>query len=210
VAKNCPKTIGTTDPKSFLFPPPVAAAILLKYRVKTFDYSISTVTLLAGCPPAVSTTFVMPAPIKLREITFGKVSFLPAIVNSDHAAVLTVDVISPLLQEIHLAMEQHANCKPSDSDYQPHAIVAHIKPKAVKKYVGNKLLAGRRMEVSTLSIRPKAGEPEFVQLIDAPASWKEDNYNYNWRGDEVKSPQRKRAKSSSSRTGASRRPRGDH
>ena len=42
------------------------------------------------------------------EITFGKVSFLPAIVNSDHAAVLTVDVIGPLFQEIHLAVEQHA------------------------------------------------------------------------------------------------------
>jgi 2'-5' RNA ligase len=134
------------------------------------------------------------------EITFGRVSFFPASVNSDNAAVLKVDVISPLLEEINLAMEQHANCRPSDSDYQPHAIVAYVKPKAVKKYVGNKLLAGRRMEVSALSIRPKGGEPEFVQLIDAPAPWKQDDYN--WPGDEVKPPQRKRAKSSPSRTGA--------
>jgi len=142
------------------------------------------------------------------EITFGRVNFFPASVNSDHAAVLKVDVISPLLQEIHLAMEQHANCKPSDSNYQPHAIVAYVKPKAVKKYVGNKLLAGRRMQVSAFSIRPKDGEPEFVQLIDAPAPWKEDDYN--WPGDEVKPPQRKRAKSPPSRTGAKKRPRGGH
>jgi 2'-5' RNA ligase len=141
-------------------------------------------------------------------ITFGRVSFFPTSVNSDNAAVLKVDVISPLLAEINLAMEQHANCKPSDSDYQPHAIVGYLKPKAVKKYVGNKLLAGRRMEVSTLSIRPKDGEPEFVHLMDAPASWKE--HDCNWPGDEVKPPQRRRAKSSPSRTGAKKRPRGGH
>ena len=64
------------------------------------------------------------------------------------------------------------------------------------------------MEVSTLSIRPKDGEPEFVQLIDAPAPWKEDDYN--WPGDEVKPPRRKRAKSSLSRPGARKRPRGGH
>ena len=78
------------------------------------------------------------------EITFDRVSFFPASVNSANAAVLKVDVISPLLQEIHLAMEQHPNCKPSDSDYQPQAIVAYVKPKAVKKYVGNELLAAGR------------------------------------------------------------------
>jgi hypothetical protein len=142
------------------------------------------------------------------EITFGRVSFFPASVNRANAAVLKVDVISPLLQEIHLAMEQHANCKPADSDYQPHAIVAYVKTKAVKKYVGNERLAGRRMEVSTLSIRRKDGEPEFVQLIDAPAPWKEDDYN--WPGDEIKPPRRKRAKSSLSRPGARKRPRGGH
>jgi hypothetical protein len=38
------------------------------------------------------------------------VSFFPASVNSDNAAVLKVDVISPALEEINLAMEQHANC----------------------------------------------------------------------------------------------------
>jgi hypothetical protein len=159
------------------------------------------------------------------EITFGKVSFFPASVNSDNAAVLKVDVISPALEEINLAMEQHANCTPADSDYQPHAIVANLKPKAVKKYIGNDLLAGQTMEVSTLSIWPQDGEPEFVPLIDAPAPWKEDDYN--WPGDEVKPPQRKRAKSSPSRTGvkppqgkraksspsrtgAKKRPRGGH
>ena len=143
------------------------------------------------------------------EITFGELGFFLANVNSDHAAVLNVNVISPLLQGIHLAMEQHATCTPTDSDYRPHVIVAYVKPKAVKKYVGNKLLAGRRMEVSTLSIRPKGGKPEFVQLIDAPAPWKEDDYN--WPGDEVKPPRRKRAKSSLSRPGATRkRPRGGH
>jgi hypothetical protein len=94
------------------------------------------------------------------DITFGPVSFFPASVNTHNAAVLKVNVISPLLEEIHLAMEQHATCGPSDSDYQPHAVVAYVKPKAVKKYVGNKLLAGRRMEVSTLSIRSTDGEPE--------------------------------------------------
>jgi hypothetical protein len=129
-------------------------------------------------------------------------------VTSDHAAVLKVNVISPLLQEIHLAMEQHANCRSSDSDYQPHAIVAYVKPKAVKKYVGNKLLAGRRMQVSTFSIRPHDGEPEFVQLIDAPASWKEDDYN--WPGEEVNPPRRKRAKASPSRTSTKKGPRGGH
>ena len=116
------------------------------------------------------------------EITFGELGFFLANVNSDHAAVLNVNVISPLLQGIHLAMEQHATCTPTDSDYRPHVIVAYVKPKAVKKYVGNKLLAGRRMEVSTLSIRPKGGKPEFVQLIDAPSSWKEDGYNWPGRG----------------------------
>src|ERR1017187_9093147 len=82
------------------------------------------------------------------EITFGRVSFFPASVNSANAAVLKVDVISPLLQEIHLAMEQHANCKPSDSDYQPQAIVAYVKPKAVKKYVGNETLPPPRLQGS--------------------------------------------------------------
>jgi hypothetical protein len=72
--------------------------------------------------------------------------------------------------------------------------VAYLKPKAVKKYVGNKLLEGRTMEVSTLSIRRKDGETEFVKLIDAPASWKEEDYN--WPGDKVKPSKRKRAKSS--------------
>ena len=142
------------------------------------------------------------------EITFGRVSFLPASVNSDDAAVLKVDVISPVLEEINIAMEQHVNCKPLDSDYQPHAIVACVKPKAVKKYLGSKLLAGRRMEVSALSIRQKDREPEFVQLIGAPAPWKEDGYN--WPGDEVKPPRPKRVKSSPSRTGAKKRPRGGY
>lgn len=139
------------------------------------------------------------------KITFGTVSIFPASVNSHNAAVLKVDVIGPVLKEINLAMEQHATCKPADFDYQPHAIVAYLKPKAIRKYVGNKLLEGRTMEVSTLSIRPKDGETEFVQLIDAPAPWKEEAYN--WPGDDVKSPQRKRARSSPSCPDDGKRPR---
>ena len=135
------------------------------------------------------------------EIKFGAVNFFPASVSSGKAAVLKVEVISGVLEEINAAMEQHANCKPADSDYQPHAIVAYVKPKAVKKYVGNKLLAGRTMEVPTLSIRPKGGKLEFVQLIDAPAPWKEQD-------DEAKPPQRKRTKSHPSRAVAKKRPRG--
>jgi hypothetical protein len=142
------------------------------------------------------------------EITFGKVGFFPASAKSENAAVLKVDVISPVLEEINIAMEQHANCAPADSNYLPHAIVAYVKPKAVKKYVGKNLLAGRTMEVSALSIRPKDGKPKFVQLVGAPAPWKEDDYR--WPGDEVKPPQRKRAKSSLSRGGAKKRPRGGH
>jgi len=107
------------------------------------------------------------------EITFGTVNVFPASVHSENAAVLKVDVIGPVLEEINLALEQHAPCKQAAFDRQPHAIVAYLKPKAVKKYVGNKLLEGRTMEVSTLSIRPEDGEAEFVQLIDGPAQGKE-------------------------------------
>lgn len=142
------------------------------------------------------------------EIAFGEVSFFAASANSGRAAVLKVDVIGPVLEEINAAMEQHADCKPARSGYQPHAIVAYVKPKAVKKYAGKKLLAGRTMEVSALSIRTRNGKPEFVQLIGAPAPWKEDDYN--WPGDEVKPPRRKRAKSSPPRTAAKKRPRGGH
>jgi hypothetical protein len=139
------------------------------------------------------------------EITFGEVGFLPASVKNPKAVLLKVDVISGLLEGIHVAMEQHAICREeADFDYQPHAVVAYVKPRAVKKYVGNKLLVGRRIEVSTMSIRLKGGESEFVQLIDAPAPWKE--YDYIWPGDEVKPPQRRRPKSSPSRTGTEKRP----
>jgi len=139
------------------------------------------------------------------EITFGRVRSFPADVDSDHAAVLKVDVISPALEEINLAMEQHAVCRPQDAAYQPRAILAYVKPKAVKKYVGNKLLAGRTMEASTLSIRPKDGEAEFVKLIDAPAPWKEEDYT--WPGDKVEPTLRKRAKASPSSADAEKRPR---
>ena len=116
-------------------------------------------------------------------------------------------MISPTPKRSTLRCDQHANCAPSDSDYQPHAIVAYVKPQAVKRYVGNELLAGRRWEVSTLSIRPKDGEPELVQLIDAPAPWKA--VDYNRPGDEIKPRPRKRAKSSLSRPSARKRPRGE-
>jgi hypothetical protein len=47
---------------------------------------------------------------------FGRMGFLPAIVTRGNAAILTVDVISPVLEEINLAMEQHATCEPANSD----------------------------------------------------------------------------------------------
>jgi hypothetical protein len=132
------------------------------------------------------------------EITFGDVGFFPVSLNAGPAAVLKVDVFSGVLEEIHAAMEQHANCKATGSDYVPHAIVAYVKPRRVKQYTGNKVLAGRTMEVSALSIRRKNGESEVVRLSGAPAPWKEDGYN--WPGDAVAPPKRKRAKSTPSRT----------
>jgi len=145
------------------------------------------------------------------DITFGPVTFFHANVNSHKAAVLKVDVISPILEEINLAIEQHVNCKPADCDYQPHAIVAYVKPKAARKYAGNNLLAGRTLGVSTLSLRPKDGKPEFLRLIDGPAPWKEDGYN--WPGGprskrEVKPPQRKPAKAHLSRRAGEKQRRG--
>jgi hypothetical protein len=49
--------------------------------------------------------------------------------------------------------------------------LAYLKPRAVKEYVGNNLLAGRRMELAALSIRrtelpgekASAGGPEHQQ-----------------------------------------------
>jgi hypothetical protein len=138
-------------------------------------------------------------------IAFGNVSSFPVSLNTGPAAVLNVDVFSGVLEEIHIAMEQHANCKPATSDYRPHAVVAYLKPKRARKYAGNKRLAGRTMEVSALSIKRKNGESEVVQLIGAPAPWKED---YIWPGNAVEPPKRKRPKSAASRTIVRKRPPG--
>jgi hypothetical protein len=58
------------------------------------------------------------------------------------------------------------------ADLARRGIAAQLDIAVRSGIIGNKLLKGRRMEVSTLSIRPKDSEPEFVELINAPAPGK--------------------------------------
>ena len=108
------------------------------------------------------------------EIRFGVVSSFPATEHSDNAAVLKVDVGSPVLDEINAAISQHVSFKPANFEYHSNATLAYVTPEAVDKYVGNDLLVGQTMEVTSISITMPDMPAEIVPLIGEHAHWHDE------------------------------------
>src|SRR5262249_8029844 len=107
------------------------------------------------------------------EITLGAVSSFPPTKNSGNAAVIKVDVSSPVLEELNAAIPQHCDFKPANFDYHAHATVGFVKSEAVAKYVGDDRLAGHTMEVHAVTITVPGMPDEYVPLLGTPAPWHE-------------------------------------
>lgn len=75
-------------------------------------------------------------------IKLGKTNTFEPSKSSGGAAVLYVNVVSPLLAKIHQAISEQVTCLPYDFSYKPHATVAYIKDSLRDKYERNDKLEG--------------------------------------------------------------------
>jgi hypothetical protein len=100
------------------------------------------------------------------DIQFGMVRVFPPTTNSDDAAVVHVQVISPELELINAALPDYGSFKDADFEYHPHATLAYVKPEFANLYDGIGTLDGMTYRVESIAICPKEdNEPaEIVQL----------------------------------------------
>jgi 2'-5' RNA ligase len=108
------------------------------------------------------------------NIAFGKVAAFDPTANSDDAAPLHVEVESSDLASINASIVAHGDWKKADFEYHPHATIAYVNPDNAASYVESMstAMAGLTYNVTAITISPRDGDPERVELLGVPAALK--------------------------------------
>lgn len=88
-------------------------------------------------------------------IKLGKTNTFEPSKSSGGAAVVYVNVVSPILAKLHRAISERLSCLPYDFDYKPHATVAYIKDSLRDKYEDNNKLEGHEFMARVLTFSDK-------------------------------------------------------
>lgn len=86
------------------------------------------------------------------EVTLGKVRTFPPNPNSNGAAVVYVEVIAPILQDLHDRINHGIGLRHDGADYVPHVTLAYVSEDAAAKYDGLADFEGIKFTVEALTI----------------------------------------------------------
>lgn len=111
---------------------------------------------VAGLPP-----FMM---------TFGVVDSFPATEYSDGAAVIKVNVESDWLMAINRTISLYAGFKPANFGYHPHSTIAYVRDDTAEKYTGSRMLAGKNLWVTAITVCGLHEAPEVIKLTGTPGA----------------------------------------
>jgi 2'-5' RNA ligase len=95
------------------------------------------------------------------EVTLGKTKIFEPSANSKGAAVVVVEVIAPILQQLHDKVNDCIGLRHDGTDYVPHVTLAYVSAEEAEKYDGRTDLEGVKFTASAVTIK-RVGKKEWT------------------------------------------------
>lgn len=98
------------------------------------------------------------------EVTLGKTRIFPPNQNTGGAAVVYVEVITPIMQVMHDRINETVGARHDGADYVPHVTLAYVAADVAEKYDGLDAFDGMKFTASRIAVTLSSGKRWTLDL----------------------------------------------